>query len=125
MICHTFKEAILAQNKYLSLLLTQSTFIYYQRQWMMICGQPRQPEQIRQSSLHGWPIQLSVQVIISQSAELTQYSDLKCSCFAISFPCTVEKNGFSNASNESSCSSNHACKAGRAGTMEELWKPDI
>ena len=30
-ICHTFKEAILAQNKYLSLLLTRSTFIYYQR----------------------------------------------------------------------------------------------
>ena len=29
-ICHTFKEAILTQNKYLSLLLTRSTFIYYQ-----------------------------------------------------------------------------------------------
>jgi hypothetical protein len=62
---------------------------------------------------------------ISQSVELTQYSDLRCSCLAISFPLRVEKNGFFDVSKEASCLSNHAFRAGRAGAIDELWKPDM
>ena len=52
--------------------------------------------------------------------ELTQYSDPRCSCLEISFPRKVEKNGFSNALKEASCSVNHAFRAGRAGAIEGL-----
>ena len=63
---------------------------------------------------------LSKSSFISQSAELTQYSDPKCSCLAISFPRNVEKNGISNMLNEASCRSSHAFRAGRADAIEGL-----